>query len=71
MNKTIILTCFILAACAGPPLHKPGTGSAEATKDHMECELQGAQMASGYGFNGNILIIEDYKARCLRGRGWR
>lgn len=70
MSKTIILLCLLTAGCAVTPMHKQGATHADATRDNMECELQGAQYASGMGFNGNLLIIADYKTQCLRGRGW-
>ncbi len=71
MNKSIIVLCFLIAGCAAPMLHKQGATDADAMKDNTECELQGAQYASGIGFNGNLLIIGEYKVKCLQGRGWR
>ena len=70
MNKSIIVLCFVMAGCAGQTLHRDGATNADAMKDNTECELQGAQYASGMGFTGNLLIIGDYKTKCLRGRGW-
>ena len=71
MKKAIIVLCFVIAGCAAPTLHKQGATDIDAMKDNTECELQGAQYASGMGFNGNMLIVSDYKVKCLRGRGWR
>lgn len=71
MKYLIILSVVVLTACAGPMMHKPGATDEMAMKDNTECELMGAQYASGMGFNGNMLIVSDYKAQCLRGRGWR
>ena len=72
MNKLIIgFLLVLISGCAGQPMHKPGATDQMAMKDNMECQLMGTQYATGMGFNGNILIIEDYKADCLRSRGWR
>ena len=71
MKKLIIVLCLIMVGCATPQLYRDGATHADAMKDNTECELQGAQYASGMGFNGNLLIIGDYKTQCLRGRGWR
>ena len=68
--KKLLIVVFLLSGCAAPMMHKPGATDEMAMKDNMECELMGAQYASGMGFNGNLLIIGDYKAKCLRGRGW-
>ena len=65
-----LIIVILLSGCAGQTLHRQGATEADAMKDNMECELQGAQYASGMGFNGNLLIIGDYKTKCLRGRGW-
>lgn len=71
MKKLLMAGLIILiSGCATPQLHKAGATHADATKDNTECELMGAQYASGMGFNGNLLIVADYKAQCLRGRGW-
>ena len=70
MKKTIVIMSVLLAGCVAPNLYRQGATEADAMKDNMECELQGAQYASGMGFNGNLLIIGDYKTKCLRGRGW-
>ena len=71
MKYITAVLVVVLSGCAGPMLHKPGATDEMAMKDNTECELMGAQYASGMGFNGNILIVADYKAKCLRGRGWR
>lgn len=71
MKKLIIIIALLLTGCVGQQLHKQDATHEMANKDNMECQLMGAQYASGMGFVGNLLIIEDYKVNCLRGRGWR
>ena len=71
MKIIIVILTLMLLGCAGPMLQKPGATDADAMRDNMECELQGTQYASGMGFNGNLLIIADYKSRCLRSMGYR
>lgn len=71
MKYLIIILVVMISGCAGPMMHKQGATNEMAMKDNTECELMGAQYASGMGFNGNLLIVSDYKAQCLRGRGWR
>ena len=72
MKKVFLAAALLvlLTGCASPNLHKSGSTQADAMKDNTECELMGAQYASGMGFNGNLLIVADYKQKCLRGRGW-
>lgn len=71
MKYLIIVLLVMISGCAAPTMHKQGATHEMAMKDNTECELMGAQYASGMGFNGNLLIVSDYKAQCLRGRGWR
>ena len=71
MKYFILVLLLVISGCAAPMMTKPGATDQMAMKDNMECELMGAQYASGMGFNGNLLIVSDYKAQCLRGRGWR
>jgi hypothetical protein len=71
MNKLMMgLLVVLISGCAGQQLYKEGATDQVAYKDNMECDLIAMQYATGMGFNGNYLIINDYKMKCLRSRGW-
>jgi len=71
MKYIMLILVVMISGCAAPIMTKPGATDQMAMKDNMECELMGMQYATGAGFNGNMLIISDYRAQCLRMRGWR
>lgn len=68
---TIAVIFLLISGCAGPILTKPGVSEAQAAKDNRECNLEGVQYAHQMGMTGNFLVIGDYRAGCLRDRGYR
>ncbi|NBQ67545.1 MAG: hypothetical protein EBU46_01420 [Nitrosomonadaceae bacterium] len=72
-NKVIFIAaiCLLLFGCAGPILTKPGVTEAQAAKDNRECNFEGVQYAHQMGMTGNFMVIGDYRAGCLRDRGYQ
>ena len=69
--KYILMAAVLFTGCAGPVMTKPGVTESQAAKDNRECNLEGVQYAHQMGMTGNFLVIGDYRAGCLRDRGYR